>query len=93
MTDAAADGLKARGATAVTLADLALGARARVVAVEGRESIVQRLLEMGLTAGSEVTLVRYAPLGDPLEVKVRGYALSLRREDARCVRVAPAPRP
>ena len=47
----------------------------------------QRLLEMGLTAGVEFQIVRYAPLGDPIELKVRGYHLSLRKQDAAGVRV------
>lgn len=71
-----------------TLADLAVGERGRVEAIDGASSIVQRLLEMGLTNGVEVAVVRFAPLGDPMEVKVRGYLLSLRKSDARAVRVA-----
>lgn len=76
-------------APAVTLADVGKGARAKVVSVTGSGVAVQRLLEMGLTTGTEVTLVRFAPLGDPIEVKVRGYLLTLRRADARCVAVVP----
>jgi Fe2+ transport system protein FeoA len=72
-----------------TLADLARGDKARVVAVEGTPVIAQRLLEMGLTAGATIEVVRFAPLGDPVEVRVRGYALTLRRDDARAVRVEP----
>ncbi|MBL9088191.1 MAG: ferrous iron transport protein A [Planctomycetia bacterium] len=71
-----------------TLADLAVGEKARVARLEGAGVAVQRLAEMGLTPGAMVTVVRFAPLGDPVEVKVRGYALSLRKVDARCVRVA-----
>jgi ferrous iron transport protein A len=71
-----------------TLADLVAGEKARVVRLEGAGVAVQRLAEMGLTPGVFVTVVRFAPLGDPVEVKVRGYALSLRKVDARCVRVA-----
>ena len=80
-------GQPAEGTAPRTLADLARGDRARVVAVGGQPATAQRLLEMGLTAGARIEVVRFAPLGDPIEVKVRGYALSLRREDARCVRV------
>ncbi len=73
-----------------TLADLKPGERARVASIAGQPALAQRLMEMGLTPGIEVTLVRLAPLGDPMELRVRGYALSLRREDARRVLVAPA---
>jgi Fe2+ transport system protein FeoA len=72
------------------LADLAKGARARVTSVAGSPGTAQRLLEMGLTAGAVVEVVRFAPLGDPIEVSVRGYRLSLRREDAAGVLVEPS---
>jgi len=72
---------------ALTLAELRKGERARIEAVEGAGALVQRLLEMGLTAGTQVAVVRFAPLGDPMEVRVRGYLLSLRVADARSVRV------
>lgn len=48
-------------------------------------NVRQRLLEMGLTKGTAIELVRYAPMGDPIEVKVKGYRLSLRREEAETV--------
>lgn len=70
-----------------TLADLEVGQCARVEALDGASVIVQRLLEMGITKGAEVSVVRFAPLGDPMEVKVRGYLLSLRRADARAIRI------
>ncbi len=79
------------GPAARTLADLAVGDKARVVKLEGAGLTVQRLAEMGLTPGVVITVVRFAPLGDPVEVKVRGYALSLRNVDARCVLVSAAP--
>ena len=82
-------GPEARPAT-VTLADLPQGGRGRIEGLAGDGVVAQRLLEMGLTPGADVTLVRFAPMGDPIEVKVRGYALSLRRADARSVRVRPA---
>jgi Fe2+ transport system protein FeoA len=73
-----------------TLADLPKGGRGTVARLEGRPVVVQRLSEMGLTPGTEVVVLRFAPLGDPIEVRVRGYALSLRREDARAVVLAAA---
>ena len=70
-----------------TLADLPVGGRGRVAGVDGETGIAQRLLEMGLTAGTDVEVVRFAPLGDPMEVRLWGYLLSLRRADARRVRL------
>ncbi len=70
-----------------TLADLGAGARGRVLDVAGAPGLVQRLAEMGLTAGTEVEVVRFAPLGDPMELRLWGYLLTLRKGDARQVRV------
>lgn len=69
------------------LSQLAVGDAARIVAVEGGGSMAVRLLEMGLTPGTRVELVKRAPMGDPLEVQVRGYHVSLRRDEARRVRI------
>ncbi len=71
------------------LADLALGSRGRVIRVAGADELSLRLLEMGLTPGTEVELIGAAPLGDPLELEVRGYRLSLRRAEAARVEIAP----
>jgi ferrous iron transport protein A len=65
-----------------TLADISIGDHVRVDRVEGDDAISVRLLEMGLTPGVEVSLIGTAPLGDPLEVELRGYRLSLRRSEA-----------
>ncbi len=70
-----------------TLDTLALGTGAEVVGVSGPGSIAMRLLEMGFVAGTRVELVKVAPLGDPLELRIRGYHLSLRRAEAAHVRV------
>jgi ferrous iron transport protein A len=59
-----------------------LGSRARVVEIAGDDAASVRLLEMGLTPGTEVKLIGRAPLGDPLELELRGYRLSLRRLEA-----------
>ena len=68
-----------------TLIDLRPTERARVAAVE-RDSVARlRLLELGFTPGTAVSVVRVAPLGDPIEVRVRGYNLAVSREDGRCV--------
>ena len=64
------------------------GARATVDAVDGEDSVVQRLLEMGLVVGTRVEFLRTAPLGDPIEVRVEDrYNLSLRRSEAMLVAV------
>ena len=73
-----------------TLDRLPLGASGRVVAVTGETAVRRRLLEMGLCAGVEVGAVRRAPLGDPVEFVVRGYHLSLRRDQAAQVLIARA---
>lgn len=70
------------------LACLPPGARARITGFALPPSILQRLLEMGLMAGSECAVLRYAPLGDPMEIRVRGYNLSLRKEEAEGVLVS-----
>jgi Fe2+ transport system protein FeoA len=67
----------------VTLADLAIGVPARIVAVDDASSVVHRLMEMGLVNGAGVAIRKVAPFGDPLELQVRGYALSIRRAEAR----------
>jgi Fe2+ transport system protein FeoA len=65
-----------------TLAQLKIGESAQVVTVQGADEISVRLLEMGLTPGIRVTHVGTAPLGDPMELEVRGYRLSIRRSEA-----------
>jgi len=65
-----------------TLADLKLTDQATVAEIDGQDEIALRLLEMGLTPGTQVTLIGTAPLGDPLEFEIRGYRLSLRKTEA-----------
>ena len=69
------------------LSELSPGMAGKVTRVEGNPADRQRLQEMGLVRGTTVLYVRAAPLGDPLEVKVRGYSLSLRRSEAEGVTV------
>src|SRR5574341_1530446 len=69
------------------LAGQPVGSRLRIVGYFLPEDVQQRLLEMGLTLGTECVVMRYAPLGDPMELKVRGYLLSLRTSEAAGVRV------
>jgi len=71
------------------LSGLRIGARASVVRIEGSDEVSLRLMEMGLTPGVEVGLIGLAPLGDPLELELRGYRLSLRKSEAARVLVDP----
>jgi ferrous iron transport protein A len=71
-----------------SLDQLRRGQRAIVTAVQGDDAIVQRLLEMGLLEGEEVEILGFAPLGDPIEIRLRDYRLSLRRSEAARITVA-----
>jgi ferrous iron transport protein A len=71
------------------LADLPVGASGRVRSVEGDDELSLRLMEMGLTPGVEVAVIGTAPLGDPLELELRGYRLSVRRSEAARVQIEP----
>jgi ferrous iron transport protein A len=73
-----------------SLATVAIGGQARVADISGDDAVSLRLLEMGLTPGTAVRVVGRAPLGDPLELELRGYRLSLRRAEAARVAVVPA---
>ena len=66
----------------MTLDSLAVGKSAIIQTVGGKGALRRRLLDMGLTPGTEVTLYKTAPMGDPLELELRGYSLTLRKEDA-----------
>lgn len=72
----------------MTLKDLQVGDRAKVAGfLEGGGAYRRKLLSMGLTPGAEFSVTRVAPMGDPVEIKVRGFALSLRRGEAEAVSV------
>ena len=71
----------------MTLDELKVGESGRILAVEGEGPLRCRLLDMGLTPRTKVTLQKIAPLGDPIEIHVRGYELTLRAADARLIRV------
>lgn len=70
-----------------SLANLAIGTEARVIAVNGSGAIARRLMEMGVVPGAQVRVIKTAPLGDPIEVRVRGYHLALRRTEAQTITV------
>lgn len=73
--------------TTIPLSHLTVGQKGEVVDLSGPEDVCLRLLEMGLTRGSTVEVVRFAPLGDPIDIKIRGYHLSLRRQEAEVLQV------
>ena len=70
-----------------TLRDLKIGESAKVVKLYGEGAIRRRIMDMGITRGVEIKIIKTAPLGDPLEITVRGYELSLRKADAAMIEV------
>lgn len=70
-----------------TLKDAAVGSSAKVVKIHGSGPVKRRIMDMGITKGVEIFIRKVAPLGDPVEVTVRGYELSLRKEDAQDIEV------
>ncbi len=72
------------------LSSLKLGTSGTVTAIKVPSENKGRLLEMGLLVGTTVELIRFAPLGDPVEIKVRGYNLSLRKHEAELIWVKPS---
>lgn len=73
----------------MTLDQLRIGSSGTITAVGGEEALRCRLLDMGLIPRTRVTLQKAAPLGDPIEIRLRGYELTLRLEDARKIEIAP----
>ncbi len=70
-----------------TLRDVKIGESARVVKLHGEGAVRRRIMDMGITRGVEVFVRKVAPLGDPVEVTVRNYELSLRKADAEMIEV------
>ncbi|MBO4839291.1 MAG: ferrous iron transport protein A [Clostridia bacterium] len=70
-----------------TLRDVAIGDTARVKKLHGEGAVKRRIMDMGITKGIEIYVRKVAPLGDPLELTVRGYELSLRKADAEMIEV------
>ena len=81
------DNAKGFAPAAVSLDRLRAGTPARVLAVKGTGAVTRRLMEMGVVPGAPVRVVKTAPLGDPLEVRVRNYHLALRRSEAQTISV------
>lgn len=73
-----------------TLRDIAIGETVRVRRLAGEGAVKRRIMDMGITKGTDVFVRKIAPLGDPIEVTVRGYELSLRKSEAESVVVSPA---
>ncbi|MGN0759182.1 MAG: ferrous iron transport protein A [Candidatus Ventricola sp.] len=70
-----------------TLRNVKVGERATIVRLHGEGALKRRIMDMGLTRGTEVFVRKVAPLGDPMELTVRGYELSVRKGDAELIEV------
>ena len=73
----------------MTLKELGVGQSASIITVGGTGALRQHLLDMGVIPGAEVKVLKYAPLGDPVEVQIHGYSLTLRLNDADQIEVTP----
>ena len=71
----------------MTLGDAKVGSTVVVTKIEGDSAYKRRIMDMGITKGSELYIRKVAPLGDPVVITVRGYELSVRKDDAQCVQV------
>jgi Fe2+ transport system protein FeoA len=70
-----------------TIENLKLGQSGKIKKIEGNDSLRKRLLDMGVTPGTKIEVIKIAPLGDPVGIKVRGYHLSLRKDEASVISV------
>ena len=77
----------------MTLKELQVGRTATILSVGGSGALRQHFLDMGLIQGTEVTIVKYAPMGDPVEIRIHGYELTIRLEDAGQIEITPAHEP
>ncbi|EFC05999.1 FeoA domain protein [Bulleidia extructa W1219] len=71
----------------MTLKEVAIGEKAVIKKLHGEGAVRRRIMDMGITKGTVVTIRKVAPLGDPIELTVRGYELSIRKEDAEMIEV------
>lgn len=71
----------------MTLGDAKVGSTVVVTRIEGDGAYKRRIMDMGITKGSELYIRKVAPFGDPVEITVRGYELTVRKDDAQCVQV------
>ena len=72
----------------MTLKEVKADSTAKIVRINGTGPVKRRIMDMGLTKGVEVTVRKVAPLGDPIELTVRGYELSIRKDEAAAIEVA-----
>ncbi len=70
-----------------TLKEVPVGSTAKVVKIHGEGAVKRRIMDMGITRGVDIYVRKVAPLGDPIEITVRGYELSLRKADAESIEV------
>ena len=70
-----------------TLKDVAVGESATIIKIHGEGKVKRRIMDMGITKGTEVFVRKVAPLGDPMELNIRGYELSVRKGDAEMIEV------
>lgn len=70
-----------------TLRDVSIGSTVTVKKLNGEGAVKRRIMDMGLTKGTEVTVRKVAPLGDPIEISLRGYELSIRKSDAEMIEI------
>ena len=73
------------------LSRLPIGSTATILSVGGNGALRQHFLDMGLIQGTEVTVVKYAPMGDPIELRIHGYELTIRLEDAENIEISEPP--
>lgn len=71
-----------------TLAKLAIGVEAKVTKIIGSSAVTRRLMEMGVVPGVAVKIIKVAPFGDPIQIRVRGYNLAMRRSEAETIEVS-----
>ncbi len=71
----------------MTLRDVSIGDTCRVIRIHGEGALKRRIMDMGITRGVEIYVRKVAPLGDPVEITVRGYELSIRKGDAELIEV------
>ena len=83
-------GIVRRREVQMTLKELGIGKTATILSVGGNGALRQHFLDMGLIQGAEVTVVKYAPMGDPIELQIRGYELTIRLEDAEKIEISQA---
>ncbi len=70
-----------------TLAELVPEEQGRIHSITGKDGISQRLAELGFTSGQTVQVIRFAPLGDPMQIRIRGFSLALRLHEAKRIRL------